>query len=89
MKKTLFILLFLITTFSINAQSIFGIWENRDEETNEIDSLIEVYEKGGKAYAKIIEITDVKKRGTLCILFRFLDLLFFRQTIHLRLFLNL
>lgn len=66
MKKTLFILLFLITTFSINAQSIFGIWENRDEETNEIDSLIEVYEKGGKAYAKIIEITDVKKRGTLC-----------------------
>ena len=66
MKKTLFILLFLITTFSINAQSIFGIWENRDEETNEIDSLIEVYEKGGKAYGKIIEITDIKKRGTLC-----------------------
>ena len=57
MKKTLFIFL-CITSFSINAQTIFGKWENRDEETNKVDSVIEIYEKNGKAYAKIIEIRD-------------------------------
>ncbi|WP_271407255.1 DUF2147 domain-containing protein [Tenacibaculum soleae] len=65
MKKTLFIFL-CITSFSINAQTIFGKWENRDEETNKVDSVIEIYEKNGKAYAKIIEITDREKQNSVC-----------------------
>jgi len=65
MKKPLFILLFIISA-SINAQTIFGKWENRDEETNKVDSVIEVYKKNGKAYAKIIEITDKNRQEALC-----------------------
>jgi len=67
MKKPLFILLFIISA-SINAQTIFGKWENRDEETNKEDSVIEVYKKNGKAYAKIIAITDKEKKEALCVL---------------------
>ncbi len=66
MKKILFSLLVLTISTSISGQTIFGKWENRDEETNKIDSVIEVYEKEGKAYAKIIEITDKKRQEALC-----------------------
>lgn len=64
MKKLLFILLFI--SYSISAQTIFGKWENRNEETNKVDSVIEVYEKKGKAFAKIIEITDKNNKNVLC-----------------------
>jgi len=60
---TLFVLLFSIT---INSQTIFGKWENRDEDTGEVNSIVEVYEKDGKAYAKIIEITETIRRDDLC-----------------------
>lgn len=66
MKKSLFISFFFIAFLSTSAQSIFGKWENIDEETGKVDSVIEVYEKEGKAYAKIIEITDTERRDALC-----------------------
>lgn len=66
MKKSLFISFFFIAFLSTSAQSIFGKWENIDEETSKVDSVIEVYEKEGKAYAKIIEITDTERRDALC-----------------------
>ncbi|WP_417799524.1 DUF2147 domain-containing protein [Tenacibaculum sp.] len=66
MKKILFALLFTTVSLSMSAQTIFGKWENRDEETNKVDSVIEVYKKDGKAYAKIIEITDKNRQEALC-----------------------
>ncbi|MEE4000575.1 DUF2147 domain-containing protein [Tenacibaculum sp. FZY0031] len=66
MKKILFTLLFTTVSLSMSAQTIFGKWENRDEETNKVDSVIEVYKKDGKAYAKIIEITDKNRQEALC-----------------------
>ncbi len=65
MKKPLFILLFIISS-SISAQTIFGKWENRDEETNKVDSVIEVYKENGKAFAKIIKISDKNRQESLC-----------------------
>ncbi len=66
MKNIFFTLLFTAISFSMSAQTIFGEWENRDEETNKVDSVIEVYEKDGKAYAKIIEITDKNRQEAVC-----------------------
>ena len=66
MKK---IFLFLITigfSLSMNGQTIFGKWENRDEKTNKVNSIIEVFEKNGKAFAKVIEIIDKEKQDLLC-----------------------
>jgi uncharacterized protein (DUF2147 family) len=67
MKKILLIAVLFIS-ISTTAQSIFGKWESRDEKTNNVDSIIEVYKKNGKAYAKIIAITDKTKNEALCTL---------------------
>lgn len=66
MKNLFLSILLIIVTTSINAQSIFGEWENWDEEKNKVDSLIEVYEKDGKAFAKIIKIADKDRQKALC-----------------------
>ena len=66
MTKLVLTLVILIFTINTNAQSIFGKWENISEETGVVDSVIEVYEKEGKAYAKIIAITNPKDQNSVC-----------------------
>lgn len=66
MKKNIIFFVVLMLGFSVNAQTIFGKWENRDEETGKVDSVIEVYQKDGKAYAKIVEITDANRQDAVC-----------------------
>lgn len=66
MKKAILTFAIFAITISVNAQSIFGKWENRDEDTGKIDSVIEVYEKDGKAYAKIVEITNPERKNAVC-----------------------
>ena len=65
MKKKLLTFLLIAFSIAINAQTIFGKWYNKDE-TGKIDSVIEVYEKDGKAFAKIIEITHPKGQNAVC-----------------------
>ncbi|WP_193705791.1 DUF2147 domain-containing protein [Tenacibaculum finnmarkense] len=66
MRKLFLSILLLLVGTTINAQSIFGEWENRNEKTNTVDSVIKVYEKDGKAFAKIIEITNKDKQKAVC-----------------------
>ncbi|MCH2033505.1 MAG: DUF2147 domain-containing protein [Tenacibaculum sp.] len=66
MRKVVFTFLLVAFATTVSAQSIFGKWENRDEETGKVDSVIEVYEKEGKAYAKIVEITDQNRQDAVC-----------------------
>ena len=66
MNKLFLATIAMVFTMSVSAQTIFGKWENRNEETGKVDSVIEVYEKDGKAFAKIIDITDPAKKGNVC-----------------------
>lgn len=66
MKKIALTSLLIVLTSIINAQSIFGKWNSINEETNEIDSVVEVYEESGKAYAKIVEIKDFNAKDAIC-----------------------
>lgn len=66
MTKSLLTLVLLTLTFSINAQTIFGKWNSKNEDTGEIDSVIEVYLKEGKAFAKIIEIKNPARKNAVC-----------------------
>ncbi|MGB1284481.1 MAG: DUF2147 domain-containing protein [Polaribacter sp.] len=66
MKKSILSILFVAISFSLNAQTIFGKWNSKNEETGKIDSVVEIYEKGGKAYAKIIEIKDPERQNSVC-----------------------
>ena len=67
MKKILITILsifFITTGFS---QTIFGAWNSFDEETNRLESVIEVYEKNDQVFAKIIKITNSENQGAICI----------------------
>ena len=66
MQKLYLTLILLIITNTINSQSIFGKWYSTNEETGEIDSVIEVYKKQEKAFANIIEIKNSERRNAVC-----------------------
>lgn len=65
-KQLITISLLLFFSVSSYSQTIFGKWNSYDEETNEIESVIEVYKKEGKAYAKIISIIDPERQNATC-----------------------
>ena len=50
MKKKLVLIFSIFVTTSSFSQTIFGNWNSYDEETNKIESVIEVYEKDSKAF---------------------------------------
>lgn len=66
MKNTLLIIYFLLGTFALQSQTIFGKWHSTNEENGEIDSVVEVYQKNGKAFAKVVKIMDPKRQDILC-----------------------
>lgn len=56
----------LFTITGMYAQSVLGKWNTIDDNTGEARSVVEVYEKGGKVYGKIVSITDPTKRDKVC-----------------------
>ncbi|WP_397446680.1 DUF2147 domain-containing protein [Polaribacter sp. R77954] len=66
MKKLFLTFLILTISISVNAQTIFGKWNSTNDETGKIDSVIEMYKKDGKAYAKIIEIKNETRKNAVC-----------------------
>jgi len=66
MKIKLLSILFFLFCYTANAQSIIGTWESVNEETKKVESTIEIYEKSGMFFGKIIEIKDPKKKDALC-----------------------
>ena len=67
MKKVSIILLACLITSFVGAQSIFGKWKTIDPVTGNDESIIEVYKKDGKAYAKVIAIINEADRDKTCI----------------------
>jgi len=65
MKKHLTIVT-LLFAFTLNAQSIFGKWNSTNNETGEIDSVIEIYKKNNKAFAKVVKIMDPSRQNSVC-----------------------
>ena len=66
MKNTfLFTFLLLLGTFSF-AQSPIGIWKTIDDKTGKEKSLIEIYEKDGILYGKIVKILTKGREDAKC-----------------------
>ena len=67
MRKYLFTVLFIAVAgmFSTQAQ-VTGRWKTIDDETKEAKSIVEVYEKDGKVYGKVIEILNPAKKDKKC-----------------------
>ena len=55
MKSVFLLVTLMFFTFG-SAQSVFGKWKTVDDETGEEKSIIEIFEKNGKVFGKVIEI---------------------------------
>lgn len=65
--KQLFTLLFCITAMtSMQSQSVIGKWKTIDDATGEAKSIVEVFSKSGKIYAKVVDILDPATKNNLC-----------------------
>ncbi len=60
------LVVFFALMFNAQSQSVLGKWKTIDDETGQAKSIVEIYEKSGKFYGKIIEILDPEKRKNLC-----------------------
>jgi uncharacterized protein (DUF2147 family) len=53
---TLSLFLLLIQDLSLAQSEISGKWKSFDDETQQAKSIVEIFEKGGKYYGKIIKL---------------------------------
>jgi uncharacterized protein (DUF2147 family) len=59
--KRLLTLIFILTALNAMAQkSVIGKWKTIDDNTGEAKSIIEIYERGGKLFGKVVKILDPK-----------------------------
>jgi uncharacterized protein (DUF2147 family) len=60
------ILFLVFFSISMNSQSIVGKWKTIDDATGEAKSIVEVFSKSGKIYAKVVEILDPANKNSVC-----------------------
>ncbi|MGM8363112.1 DUF2147 domain-containing protein [Flavobacterium sp. ARAG 55.4] len=67
MKKNITIFLLLVSSiFYCQNTGVLGKWKTIDDKTGKPISVVEIYEKSGKIYGKVIEIFDATHRNILC-----------------------
>ena len=66
MKQLITLLICLLATTSMYSQSVIGKWKTIDDETGDAKSIVEVYSKSGKIYAKVVEILDLEHKNSVC-----------------------
>lgn len=59
-------MLFVSCTFYSQNKSVLGKWKTIDDETGKAKSIVEIYEKSGKIYGKVIEILDLDHKNDSC-----------------------
>ena len=64
--KLILLSAFFISILTANAQSVVGKWKTFDDETKEAKSIVEITERGGKIYGKVIEILNPAKKNIKC-----------------------
>ncbi|WP_165929437.1 DUF2147 domain-containing protein [Flavobacterium rhamnosiphilum] len=66
-SNVLGLVLFFMMTLCVQGQSVVGKWKTIDDETGKAKSIVEIYERSGKIYGKIIDILDAEKKKNLCV----------------------
>lgn len=67
MKRIVILMvMFALGTYMTQAQSVTGKWKTVDDQTGEAKSIVEIYEKEGKIYGKVVEILNPDKKDAKC-----------------------
>ncbi len=64
-KISFYIICFFLLSFPLNAQEVFGKWENTNHD-GKVNSIIHVYKKGDKVYGKVDRIINEEDRDRVC-----------------------
>lgn len=56
----------MLVAFSSQAQSIVGKWKTIDENTGEAKSVVDIFERGGKFYGKIVRLFSESDPDPVC-----------------------
>ena len=65
MKTTTIIFCMFFISFA-NAQSIFGKWKTMDDETGTEKAIVNIYEKNGKVFGKVVRVLKESERNKRC-----------------------
>ena len=66
MKHTFFTIVFLFTTLLSAQNLVLGKWKTIDDQTGKAMAILEIFEKNGKIYGRVLEIIDIKNRHLKC-----------------------
>ncbi len=68
MKKLIVSLLMIavVGMMSVSAQTVFGKWKTIDDETGNEKSIVEIYQKDGKVYGKVLQVLEKGKENKVC-----------------------
>lgn len=64
--KLVSLAIIFISTLSLNAQTVVGKWKTFDDKTKEAKSIVEITERDGKIYGKVVEILNPANKGLKC-----------------------
>lgn len=67
MKKSFLFGVLMILSSHLFGQSPIGVWKTLDDETKEGKSQVEIYEKDGKLYGKVVRILTRGKEDAKCV----------------------
>lgn len=65
LKLTLLLTL-LIVAFSAQAQSVLGKWKTIDDATGDAKSIVEITERDGRIYGKVVELLNPAMKNLKC-----------------------
>lgn len=65
MKQIITVTLLILSQIGFS-QTIFGKWKTIDDETGKEKGIVEIFEKSGKVYGKIIEIFEKEHKHQRC-----------------------
>lgn len=69
MKKSIVfgLVIFFSIIVNVQSQTVVGKWKTIDDVTGQAKSIVEIYEKSGKIYGKVIDIINPVKKKDLCL----------------------
>ena len=66
MKRFITIIAIVLVSITSTAQDVFGKWKTIDDITGEAKSIIEIYERDGKVYGKVLKILNEEHKDDIC-----------------------
>jgi uncharacterized protein (DUF2147 family) len=58
MKRLLILIFIVVAANAVAQKTVVGKWKTIDDNTGEAKSIIEIFERGGKVYGKVVQILD-------------------------------